>query len=125
MFDMAHSQLTSERMTVLKDEILNLIEEGETEIFDKISSDFVADLVDLKNMLARFESNDLDSQLTKFRILLLKDLLLQVEEQYREALSHIDEISTHPSAITDQKIKEIFDYRNSLQVKIMALEKDI
>lgn len=125
IFDMSQTQLTSERMTILKDEILNLIEEGETEIFDKISSDFVADLVDLKNMLARFEGNDLDSQLTKFRILLLKDLLLQVEEQYREALSHIDEISTHPSAITDQKIKEIFDYRNSLQVKIMALEKDI
>lgn len=125
IFDVAHIQLTSERMTILKDEVLHLIEEGKTDILEEISQEFLKEVAELKNLLASLMGDDLDSYLSKFRILLLKDLLLQVEEQYKEALSHSDEISTHQSAITDEKIKEISDYKTSLQRQIMALEKEI
>jgi len=55
----------------------------------------------------------------------LKDLLLQVEEQCRESLGKINEAETHKTAITDQRIKEIFDYKNSLQAMILAAEKEL
>jgi len=125
IFDIAQTHLASERMTILKDEVLHLIEEKNDDILEKISPEFLNEVKDLKNLLASLTGNDLDLYLSKFRILLLKDLLLQVEEQYKEALSHIDEISTHRSAINDQKIKEISDYKTSLQRQILALEKDI
>jgi len=99
----------------LKDEVL--IEA----ISDKISK---KDSSDLKNLLASISFITLESAQIKFSILLLKDLLLQVEQQYREVLNKIDEIETHQTAITNQKIKEIFDYKNSLERRILVLEKE-
>ena len=61
----------------------------------------------------------------RFRLLLLKDLLLQVEAQCGESLGKINEAETDETAITDQKIKEIFDYKNSLQAMILAAEKEL
>ncbi len=82
------------------------------------------DSSDLKNLLASISFITLESAQIKFSILLLKDLLLQVEQQYREVLNKIDEIETHQTAITNQKIKEIFDYKNSLERRILVLEKE-
>ena len=81
--------------------------------------------MDLKNLLASIRSITLDFAKDKLSILLLKDSLLQVEQQYKEALSKIDEIETHQTAITNQKIKEIFDYKNSLEQNILSLEKEL
>jgi recombinational DNA repair ATPase RecF len=75
-------------------------------------------------VLASISYITLEFARTKFGILLLKDLLLQVDQQYKEALSRIDEIETHQTAITSQKIKEISDYKNSLERKILQLEKE-
>ena len=126
MFDIAEMQFLDERMTSLKDLVLDLISQSAENLIDKIEqSEFKEEAAEIKNLLARLEGGDLESNLVKFRILLLKDLLLQVEVQYKEALSHIDEITTHQSAITNSKIKEIFDYKNSLQAMILALEKEI
>ncbi len=129
-FDIREVQLMSEEMTNLKESIIEVIETGvnaDAELFfDKIS-EFAAkkDLLDLKNLLASIRSITLDFAKDKLSILLLKDSLLQVEQQYKEALSKIDEIETHQTAITNQKIKEIFDYKNSLEQKILSLEKEL
>ena len=49
------------------------------------------------------------------KLLLLKNLLLQVEKLYKQALSNIDEINTHESAINDDKVTEIFAYKNEIE----------
>lgn len=129
-FDVKELHFGNENLSNLKELIIELIEENqginEINLLEALEkSPFDKDMADIKIVLARLNSNDLDSNLIKFRILLLKDLLLQVDSQYKESLSKIDEIETHQSAITDQKIKEIFDYKNSLQSMILALEKEI
>jgi len=124
--DIKELQFSSEHLTHLKEVVIDLIENNEENLLQALEkSGFDNDIAEIKNVLARLGTSDLDSNLIKFRILLLKDLLLQVEQQYKESLSKIDEIETHQSAITNQKIKEIFDYKNSLEQKILALEKEI
>lgn len=128
--DVAKIEFSNESLTHLKDRIIGLIEEDpdldeKTLLVALEKSEFDKDMTDIKNILARLGTTDLDSNLIKFRILLLKDLLLQVELQYKESLSRIDEIETHQTAITNPKIKEIFDYKNTLEQKILALEKEI
>jgi DNA primase len=126
IFDISELHFMGEKMTKLKDELLSAIENNESDYLEAIkSAEFSTEIYEIKNLLARFGNDDLELATIKLRILLLKDLLSQVEVQYQEALSAVDEISTHVSAITDQKIKEIFNYKNSLSAMIMALEKQI
>ena len=61
----------------------------------------------------------------KTRLLLLKNLLLQVEKLYKQALSKIDEIGTHQSAISDDKVTEIFTYKHSVEQEILELESEL
>ena len=129
-FDIKDVQFFNEEMANLKDSVIGLIEEEHevvTENLFKALENFVHsnDLNDLKNVLASIQSLTLDSAQTKLSTLLLKDLLLQVDQQYKEALSRIDEIETHQTAITNQKIKEISDYKASLEQKILSIEKDL
>ena len=130
-FDICELNFHSEKMTKLKDLLLEIIEDNDendqkTNIFDQIKgSEFSSEVTEMKNMLASMSNGDLESAQIKFRILLLKDLLSQVEVQYQESLSAVDEISTHISSITDSKINEIYNYKNSLQSTIIALEKQI
>lgn len=128
-FDLRETHLLNEEMTSLKDSVIDVIEENPAFAANDIlkaleNSISNNDLTDLKNVLASIQSLTLDSAQLKLSTLLLKDLLLQVDQQYKEALSKIDEIETHQTAIINQKIKEIFDYKNSLERKIMLLEKD-
>ncbi|NBV06326.1 MAG: DNA primase [Proteobacteria bacterium] len=128
-FDIKNTQLVSEEMTNLKELLIELIEENQefqtkdliAALENSVSSN---DLSELKNVLASISMVTLDYAKSKLSTLLLKDLLLQVESQYQEARSKIDEIETHQSAITNQKIKEIFNYKKSLEQKILLLEKD-
>lgn len=115
-FDVEHLHLSSEKMTQLKDLVIEGVD------ISALKDDHISEI---KNILARLETSGLESSSIRFRILLLKDLLLQVEMQYKESLGQIDEIETHKTAITNQKIKEIFDYKNHLQAMIMALEKEL
>lgn len=126
IFDLHEMRFFSEKMTALKDEIVENIENGCAEPLLEVRDDkFAQEITEIKNLLASISSGDLELATIKFRILLLKDLLSQVEVQYQESLSSVDEISTHVSSITDSKIKEIFNYKNSLQAMILALEKEI
>ena len=122
-FDICELHFTNENLSHLKELIIEGIENGEINPLAALeNSEFRNDIAEIKNILARLETTDLDSILIKFRTLLLKDLLLQVDQQYHESLG---EVETHQSAITNQKIKEIFDYRKSLEQKILSLEKEL
>ena len=117
IFDIKESLLGSEKFTHLKE----LIIENEGHDLTK----FAAEMVEIENIVASLEGIDLESVEVRFRLLLLKDLLLQVEAQCGESLGKINEAETDETAITDQKIKEIFDYKNSLQAMILAAEKEL
>jgi len=119
-FDVRELHFMNENMTNLKDSIIDLIEDRNNEQINLLSAlenpEFHNDIEDIKNILARLGTSDLDSALIKFRVLLLRDLLLQVDLQYKDSLSRIDEIEAHQT---------IFDYRTSLEHKILSLEKEI
>jgi DNA primase len=126
IFDLHEMRFISEKLTTLKDAIIENIENGSaTPLLEIKDKEFEQEITEVKNLLASIGSSDLELATIKFRILLLKDLLSQIEVQYQESLSSVDEISTHVSSITDSKIKEIFDYKNSIQAMIRALEKEI
>jgi DNA primase len=115
MFDLQTMHFGSEKFTHLKELILENAD----------LSEFGDEMSEIENIVASLANTDLESVAIKFRLLLLKDLLLQVEAQYKESLDKIDELETYATTITNQKIKEIFDYKNSLQVMILAVEKEL
>jgi len=82
-------------------------------------------LQSIKNILASLDNISLESYISNFRILLLQDLLSQIEGQYRESLKQIEEIDTHKTAVTNQKIKEIFDYKNTIEKEILSLKREL
>ncbi len=129
-FDIKELQFANEALTQIKESIIDAIEDipdiNEDQMINAIKdSESQKDVQDIRNLLLTLKNNDLDLNLVKFRILLLKDLSLQVDQQYKSYLSNIDEIETHHSTVTDQKIKEIFEYKNSLEKEIISLEKEI
>lgn len=129
-FDIKEMPLFSEKMTHLKDLVIEAVEENSESNTDEIiktleKSGANKDISDIISLVAGISAVDLNLVMVKFNILLLKDLLLQVDQQYKEVLSKTDEIETHQTAITNQKITEIFDYKNSLEHKILSLEKEI
>jgi len=126
-FDIREAAFLNEDMTNLKELIIELIEDSDNKDPDSIMEEVAKacekkDVLDLKNLLASIRSITLEFAKDKLSILLAKDSLLQVEGQYKEALMKNDEIDTHQSEITNQKIKEIFEYKDSLERKIIALE---
>ncbi|MBU6339344.1 MAG: DNA primase [Rickettsiales bacterium] len=128
-FDIKEIQLTDEEMTGLKDQIIEIAASSENKVSDYILEQVLPilskkDELDLKNMLASIRSISLEFAVNKLNILLLKDLLLQVDLQYKEALNKVDEIDTHQTTVTNQRIREIFDYKNSLEQKILSFEKE-
>ena len=125
-FDLREMQFEDEKMSDLKEFVVNLIDENCQNIVEELEkSDFKLYNDEIKNILIRQNSNCENVKL-KFRLLLLKDLLFKVEEQYLENLNTTDEIQTHQTTISEnQKIIEIFDYKKSLQSQIRDLEKEI
>lgn len=137
-FDIKEVNFLSADLTDFKDRILNLIEENEG--FDEKNlllaleksdeSPYIKDISNLLQNMSHFdmvqdgEDNDLLIN-KKMNLLLLKELLLQVEEQYKQSLLKIEEIETYQTTIINQKIKEIFAYKNSLEQKILDLERDL
>lgn len=125
-FDLKESHFQDEEMTILKDKVIEMLENnknnGLDNILEQISSYFSKkDLLDLKNMLASFTSISLEFATNKLSILLLKDLLLQVDLQYKEALAKkADDINS----ATNEKITEISNYKKSLEQKILSFEKE-
>lgn len=125
-FNIEELYFDNDKLSQIKEHIIDAIENNAENILSTLeNSDFNNDIADIKNIVTKIGLSDADLILIRFRILLFKDLLLRVDQQYRESLGKIDEIETHQSAITDQKIKEIFDYRKSLEQQILSLEKEI
>jgi DNA primase len=124
-FDLKELEFNNENLTHLKELIIELIENNEKNLLTSLeNSDFSKDIVEIKNILKNLEETDLVLDLNRFRLLLLKDLLLQVDRQYKESLSKVEEIDTHQTAIINQKITEIFNYKKSLEHRILELEKE-
>jgi len=133
-FDLKEVNFLSDELTSLKDAALELIDEVENinqeillETLEKSESGNY--IREIRNLLATISSLDLElsneSINQKMSLLLLKELLLQVDYQYKESLSKIDEIETYQTTIISEKIKEIFAYRNSLEQKILDLTKNL
>lgn len=136
-FDIKEVNFLSDKLTNIKDAAIEFIDE-EREITTEIllssleNAALEGDIKDIKNLLATMRGLDLQykesgiAQISqKMSLLLLKELLLQVDQQYKQSLSKIDEIETYQTTIINEKIKEIFAYRNLLEQKILELEKDL
>ena len=126
IFNLRQTNLFNEQFTSFKEFLIELIDNNENKLLETLeSSEFNSYNQQLVSMVASLAKNSFESCKNKLRILLLKDLLLQLEIQYQESLQKTDELQTHQSAITDQKVKEIFDYKNSIQALIIKLESDM
>ncbi len=124
-FDIKEVNFDNENLSQIKELVIELVDNGEENLLAALEKlPFDTDITQIKNILARLGTIDLELALIKLRILLLRDLLFQVEAQYKESLSKIEEIETHQSAVINSKIREIFDYKNSLEQKILSLEKE-
>jgi len=128
IFDIKEVVLGSEDLTKIKDSVTEAIDNN-----PKIATiDLMAILEQqghlndkLRNAFTNINYSDITTFTTKFKILLLKDLLLQVDSQYKATLKKVDEIDTHQTAITNHKVKEIFEYKNSLEHNILELESNL
>jgi DNA primase len=128
-FDIKSVKFTSDKLTDLKDFIINKVDDEDFINTDEVlrgleNSDFTEYFSEIKNTVASISNIDLESAKSKLCLLLLKELLIQVHLQYEEALSRIDEIETHSTEVFDKKIQEIFSYKNSIEQKILVLEND-
>ena len=136
-FDIKEISFLNDKLSNIKDVAIEFVDNDDaitTEILlsSLENADLEGDFADIKNLLATMPSLDLQyeesgiAQISqKMSLLLLKELLLQVDQQYKQSLSKIDEIETYQTTIINEKIKEIFAYRNMLEQKILALEKDL
>ena len=126
VFILRETSLFSDQFTSFKEFLIELIDNDEKKLLETLeSSEFNSYNQQLTTMVASLSKNSFESCTNKLRILLLKDLFLQLEIQYQESLQQTEQIQTHQSAITDQKVKEIFDYKNSIQALIIKLESDM
>jgi len=126
LFNFREIELASKKYGDFKELVVDLIDNNSQNILLMIEkSNFNQETEKLKNIISKICSHNIELIRSKFKILLLKDLLFQVELQYKESLENIDEINTHQTAIISQKIKELFDYKNSLQSMIRMVEKEI
>lgn len=126
-FDIHEINFYNQKLTDLKDKILEILsEQGVNEVFAILSeSEFAAEILEVKNLLASMSDSSLELATNNFRLLLLKDLLSQVEEQYQESRTAVDEISTSIKGVNDPKIHEIFNYKESIQKLILDLEQKL
>jgi len=119
IFNLREVSFFDEKFTTLKEFIIDLIDNDSKNLLEMLeNSEFNSYTNTFKTMVTSLNRKNFDSCENKLRILLLKDLLLKLELQYQESLHKTDDLHSN-------KIKEIFDYKNSIQVLIIQLEKDI
>lgn len=144
-FDIKEVSFLNDKLTIIKDLTLEFIDENAEFSAEKLlqtldnadlSPVHHANIADIKNLLATMHhlgveygnsgaDQKIDDQISqKMSLLLLKELLQQVDSQYKQSLAKIDEIETYQTTIVNDKIKEIFAYRNSLEQKILEIEKN-
>ncbi len=119
IFHLREVNFFDEKFTTIKEFLIDLIDNDSKNLLEMLeNSDFNSYTKTFKAMIAGLNQKNFDSCENKLRILLLKDLLLKLELQYQESLHKTDDLHSN-------KIKEIFDYKNSIQLLIIQLEKDI
>jgi len=124
--DVSELHFSNEKLSNLKELIIEKIAQNEENPISGLeNSEFSNDISEIRQIAAGISHQNLESALIQFRILLLKDLLIHVDQQYKDSSGEIDNIDTHQTAITNQKIREIFDYKKSLEQKILMLEQEI
>jgi hypothetical protein len=108
-FDIRELSFEDEKFNEFKEFIINLIDENCSNIIESLDkSDFNIYNVEIKNILASPQSNDINLN-KKFRLLLLQDLLNNLERQCKENLNNA----------------EIYIYKNSVQSQIFELQKEL
>ncbi len=129
--DVKGLQFTNENLTNAKDLLVELLENESDLLSDEIltyleGQGFYEDVVEIRKIISDFKNSnlDIDSATFRIRILLLRNVLLQADLQYRDLLKE-SEIETHQTEIINPKITEIFNYKNSLEQKIILLEGDL
>ena len=127
-FDIATLEFENDQLNKIKDRIIEIIEQEKEisqenmikELENSIDNNYIKYIIDL---LSKIKIDD--QYIVKFRILLLKELLLKVNAQYKELIGSENDISTSNSALECQKIRQIFDYKNTLEKEINILEIEI
>ncbi len=128
MFDLKDLSLLHEDSTALKDFIVEMINDNNaitTQELLQILNEQQKINNNISGLVDNIKFFDLNIAQIKFKILLIKDLMAQVSAQYNAALKQVDGISTHSTQVTDNKIREIFSYKNSLNNLIIKLEQSL
>ncbi len=122
-FDTQELNFENENLAHLKELVIEAIDNNEENYLEALeNSGFSKDIVKINNYSSELEGKSFDWVLIRFRKILLEDLLLQVEQQYQESLGkNIEEVGTPQ---TDQKTREIFNYKKSLELRITSLVKE-
>ena len=136
-FDIKEVIFFNEELTNIKDKLIEIAENNENikeadlllKIEQSLENKEDRSIGDIKNLLATIVDNglELDELQIKQRmsLYLLKELLLQVDLQYKQTSLKIEEIETHQTEIINEKITEIFAYRSLIEQKIINLTKDL
>ena len=127
-FNIETLEFADEQLNMAKDNILDIINLENDAAQDKIIKELENSVnnnyfIYITNLLSKINIDD--HCILKFRILLLKDLLLKVNLQYKELIDNEGGILTSNSALKCQKITEIFNYKNTLEKEINTLELEI
>jgi DNA primase len=129
-FNIRELQFLSEKENAIKDQIIEILDNDHEASKENIlttleNSDFSTNIKDIRSLVASFEKITRDSALNSLRVLFLKELLLQIDQQYKESLNDVDKIETHQTSVTNQKITELFKYKVTLEKKIFDIEKNL
>lgn len=134
-FDFKEFNLNNNKFTEIKDKIIEISEENpqisEENMLLNLEnygySNYIKDIrLVFENISCHYSGQEDVKEITKkMRLLLLKELLAQIDSQYKEQLLKIDDRATHQTEIIDNKIKELFSQKNKIEALIFNIERDI
>ncbi|MCE3255389.1 MAG: primase [Rickettsiaceae bacterium] len=121
-------EFKNQKLSDLKDHLINFFDQNPDAKFLEIKTDLekiISDRV-IKNKIfsAQFSHQNLENIKNKLKIFLLQYFYEEVSQQYAGTLAAHDEIETDLATIKSGKQKELFDYKTSLEKKILRLISD-
>ena len=139
-FDIGEVDLENDELNEVKDQILAEIEakydknsQNLTDFGQKLllllenydDNSYISDIIKLVKGDFVSLKNEKESQIkSKMRLLLMKNLLLELESQYKNALK-IDEIAVGSASTVDDRVQEIFKQKHQIQLEILELEREL
>lgn len=123
-FNIEDLQFVNENLTCLKEILIENINDLSSMESFLSDSELLKAEMEKVSKISKTLSDELPN-MSKFRLLLLKEFLIKIEEQYKNHLNNFDQIQTNESLVIDQQIKEIFDYKNFLQQEILDIEQEL